>query len=57
MERLGKRKASPEETEKMVAKILANSESPAKYKDLYSQRLKYGLYHYYARNYFPKKPE
>ena len=57
MERLGKRKASPEETVKMVPKILANTESPTKYKDLYSQRLKYGLYHCYARNYFPKKSE
>ncbi len=55
MERLGKRKASPEETAKMVPKILANSESPAKYKTLYTQRLKHGLYHYYAQNYFPKK--
>ncbi len=55
MERLGKRKAKPEETKKMVAKILSNSESLLKHKILHSQRLQYGLFHYYARNYFPKK--
>lgn len=57
MERLGKRKVSPDETSKMVAKLLANSDAPIKYKTLYTERLQYGLYHYYARNYYPKKSD
>jgi len=51
LDRLSKRKASPQATEKLVDKLLATIESPAKHHDFYEQRLKYGLYHYYARHY------
>lgn len=55
LERLGKKKASPEETRKLVAKILLGSESPAKYKARYSKRLEHGLYQNYIRNFYPGK--
>lgn len=51
LERLSKRRASPQATDKMVETLLATIESPAKYRNFYSQRLQYGLYHYYARHY------
>ncbi len=52
LERLFKRKAAPQATEKLVDKLLATSESPTKYRKMYAQRLRYGLYHCYAKNYF-----
>jgi glyoxylase-like metal-dependent hydrolase (beta-lactamase superfamily II) len=51
LERLSKRKATPQATEKLVDKLLAQVESPAKYRKIYSQRLHYGLYHCFAKNY------
>jgi glyoxylase-like metal-dependent hydrolase (beta-lactamase superfamily II) len=51
LERLSKRRSSPQATEKMVERLLATIESPAKYRNYYSQRLRYGLFHYYARHY------
>ncbi len=51
LDNLSKRKASPQATEKLVDRLLARTESPAKHRDFYAQRLQYGLYHYYARHY------
>lgn len=51
LDRLSKRKVAPQATEKLVDKLLATSEFPTKYRKMYSQRLSYGLYHYYAKNY------
>lgn len=51
LERLAKRKSSPEATKKLVDKLLVGFNPPAKSKILYSQRLKYGLYHCYSRSY------
>jgi glyoxylase-like metal-dependent hydrolase (beta-lactamase superfamily II) len=53
LEKLGKRKVSAEETDKLIPKLLTATESPAKYKKQYSQRLRYGLRSYFARNYYP----
>lgn len=53
LERMGKRKSSPEDVEKLVPRLLSACESPAKHKAQHSQRLQYGLFHYYARNYYP----
>jgi glyoxylase-like metal-dependent hydrolase (beta-lactamase superfamily II) len=50
--RISKRKASPQATEKLVEKLYPTLESPAKYRKFYTQRLQYGLYHCYARNYY-----
>jgi glyoxylase-like metal-dependent hydrolase (beta-lactamase superfamily II) len=52
LDRLSKRKAAPQATEKLVDKLLATIESPAKYHKYYSQRLQYGLYHYFAHHYY-----
>lgn len=51
LERLSKRKAAPQATEKLVDKLLATLETPAKYRKTYSQRLRYGLYHQFAQFY------
>jgi len=51
LERLSKRKAAPQATEKLVDKLFSSLESPAKYRKMYSQRLRYGLYHCYAKCY------
>jgi glyoxylase-like metal-dependent hydrolase (beta-lactamase superfamily II) len=53
LEKLGKRKTSADETDKLIPKLLTATESPVKYKKQYSQRLRYGLRHYFARNYYP----
>lgn len=52
LDRIAKRKASPQATEKLVEKLFAMLETPAKYRNFYTQRLQYGLYHCYARNYY-----
>jgi glyoxylase-like metal-dependent hydrolase (beta-lactamase superfamily II) len=52
LDRISKRKASPQATEKLVEKLLPTLETQAKYRNFYTQRLQYGLYHCYARNYY-----
>lgn len=53
LERLGRHKTKASELEKLVPKLLAASESPLRYKQLYAERLRYGLIHHYARRYYP----
>jgi glyoxylase-like metal-dependent hydrolase (beta-lactamase superfamily II) len=50
---LVKRNSSPEITEELISIFLANFESNEEHLDMYFQRLRYGLYQYYARNYRP----
>jgi glyoxylase-like metal-dependent hydrolase (beta-lactamase superfamily II) len=52
LDRISKRKAVPQATEKLVEKLLPTLETPAKYRKFYTQRLRHGLYHCYARNYY-----
>lgn len=52
LQRLAKREHTPQATEKLVEKLLAGLETPAKHKKFYTQRLKYGLYHCYIRHYY-----
>jgi glyoxylase-like metal-dependent hydrolase (beta-lactamase superfamily II) len=52
LNRITKRKGSPQAAEKLAEKLLPALESPAKYRKFYMQRLQHGLYHYYARNYY-----
>ena len=52
LDRIAKRKASPHATEKLIEKLLATIDSPAKYRNFYIERLRYGLYHYYAKNHY-----
>lgn len=51
LERLSKRKQTPGLTDNLVQSLMANFKSPAAHQKQYSQRLRYGLQHYYARNY------
>lgn len=57
VERLARRKALPETTEKMVPKLLEKFNFPDKYHDLYTSRLRYGLFKYYNNQYYaPPQP-
>jgi hypothetical protein len=51
LERLARINAPPEATEEMIPALLANYSYPADREELYAQRLRYGLYHYYSRRY------
>jgi glyoxylase-like metal-dependent hydrolase (beta-lactamase superfamily II) len=51
LERLSARSAAPDATSKMVKSLLRGLDYPPEYHDLYAQRLRYGLYHYYLRQY------
>jgi glyoxylase-like metal-dependent hydrolase (beta-lactamase superfamily II) len=51
LQRLARRKTPPQATEKLVDKLLISFESPAKYRNFYAQRLKYGLYNCYTHTY------
>lgn len=53
MERLAKRNAPPEATEDLIPALLADFSFPAERHEIYWQRLRYGLYQYYARHYRP----
>lgn len=52
LQRLAKREYPPQATEKLIDKLLAGLDTPAKHKTFYTQRLKYGLYQCYIRNYY-----
>ncbi len=52
MERLAKRQAQPTATESLIPKLLSGMKFPAKFQELYTQRLQYGLYQYYIRNHW-----
>ena len=51
LEKLASRNELPEATEGLVSSLLAKLNFPAKWREKYSQRLRYGLYQYYARHY------
>jgi glyoxylase-like metal-dependent hydrolase (beta-lactamase superfamily II) len=53
IEKRVKRNAGPEATEGMIAAILSEYSFAPEQEDLYTQRLRYGLYQYYARHYRP----
>ena len=57
LERLGKRKAKPEDTERLINKLLENFNPPAKHKITYEYRLRYGLKNYYSNHYIEENPE
>jgi hypothetical protein len=50
---MGRRKTKPEELEKLIPKLLSACESPLKSKRQHTERLRYGLFHYYANYYYP----
>lgn len=53
LDRLGRRKAKPDDLEKLIPKLLAACGSPSKLKRQHTERLHYGLFHYYAQHYYP----
>jgi cyclase len=53
IERLVKRSAAPEATEGLISSLLSEYTFDEQWKDLYTQRLRHGLYQYYARHYRP----
>jgi glyoxylase-like metal-dependent hydrolase (beta-lactamase superfamily II) len=52
MQQFAARKAQPEETAMLIPDLLTITESPSAQRDRHAQRLRYGLAHYYIRNYF-----
>jgi glyoxylase-like metal-dependent hydrolase (beta-lactamase superfamily II) len=55
LERLDKKNSYPDATEKLVPKLLDKFKFPAKFRGMYTSRLRYGLFHYYAKHYRPAK--
>ncbi len=53
IEKLAQKKSPAEELEKLVTPLLASFKVPSTKHQKYAQRLRYGLYHYYARHYHP----
>jgi len=51
LEKLAARNASPEATEKLVETLVSIYKAPASRQKHFSQRLRYGLLHYYLRRY------
>ncbi len=51
LERFYEREARPEEVEKTVPNLLTRFNFPRERENLYEQRLRFGLYHYYVRKY------
>lgn len=51
LEKLAKRNASPDATEKLIDAFITSFKAPAAKHKQYAQRLRYGLRHYYARQY------
>jgi glyoxylase-like metal-dependent hydrolase (beta-lactamase superfamily II) len=53
VEKLAQKKASPDAIENLVTPLVSSFKVPANRHQKYAQRLRYGLYHYYARHYHP----
>ncbi len=55
LDRLSRRKNGREETEKLVEKMLTSFDFEPRYRNLYYQRLKYGLAHCFTKRYLQKE--
>jgi glyoxylase-like metal-dependent hydrolase (beta-lactamase superfamily II) len=53
LEKLSKRKQKPDMTESLVQPLLSKFKLPSARQKQFTQRLRYGLKHYYARHYHP----
>jgi glyoxylase-like metal-dependent hydrolase (beta-lactamase superfamily II) len=53
IEKLAQKKSSPDAVENLVIPLLNPFKIPANRRKQYTQRLRYGLYHYYGRHYHP----
>ncbi|MEK6256344.1 MAG: hypothetical protein N2C13_03380 [Chloroflexota bacterium] len=50
---IGKRKSKPETTAKLVPKLLDKFKFSSTHLELYTNRIRYGLHHYYSKKYLP----
>jgi hypothetical protein len=55
LDRLSRRKNGQEDTEKLVEKMLTSFDFEPRYRNLYYQRLKYGLWHCFSKRYLEKE--
>jgi glyoxylase-like metal-dependent hydrolase (beta-lactamase superfamily II) len=53
IERLARRNSGPEATEELIPSLLAELSFEPEWQEIYTHRLRYGLYQYYARHYRP----
>jgi glyoxylase-like metal-dependent hydrolase (beta-lactamase superfamily II) len=53
IEKLAQKKSSPDAVENLITPLLNPFKIPANRHQKYTQRLRYGLYHYYSRHYHP----
>lgn len=53
IEKLVRRNAGPEATESLIPQLLVDYTFEPEWTEVYTQRLRYGLYQYYARHYRP----
>ena len=51
LDRLGRKRASPKATERLIPKIMSELKHSDKDEEMYVQRLRYGLLHYYSNQY------
>lgn len=57
LEKLAKRQVPADATENLVDSLMGSFKAPAARQKHYAQRLRYGLQHYYARNFHPTSGE
>lgn len=57
LETLAGRNAPPEATESLIPKLLSDLEFPSERQEQFTQRLRYGLQHYYRRHYWPDETD
>ena len=53
IEKFAQKKSGPDALENLISPLLNPFKIPASRHQKYAQRLRYGLYHYYARHYHP----
>lgn len=57
LQKLAEKKSLPEATEEIIPGLLSRFKYPIEHHEMYYQRLRWGLYHYYARHHHPNQLE
>ncbi|MBE0670167.1 MAG: hypothetical protein IH588_06245 [Anaerolineales bacterium] len=55
LENLAAKKARPEEAQNLANVLASSFNTPPELKEVFRQRLRYGLYQYYVRRYCPEE--
>lgn len=55
IETLAAKKSRPEEVQLLANSLASSFSTPPEQKEVFRQRLRYGLYHYYVRRYWPEE--